>query len=299
VFQLTHGTKGWKLHVLYNFCSASSCTDGGSPFAGLTYAGQAAGKRWDESSPLYGTTPYGGKYGNGVAFQIVPAFLTWQETVIHNFELSSQPNELLMDGSGNLYGTSQFGGKYGYGLMYKLAHDTWSETTLKNFCADKNCADGGYPVGRLFMDGSGNLFGATHDGGAGGYGAVFERTSGGRYSVIHSFCPSGDCLKDHDGANPESGLIMGSSGHLFGTTFQGGYYTGNCQDYGCGTAFKLSKNTDGSWSETFPHWFCRVQDCDDGGWPAAPVIIDGSGNLYGTVEAFGRYNGGNVFRLKP
>src|SRR5713226_6912234 len=89
---------------------------------------------------------------------------------------------LIMDGSGNLYGTTVHGGARGYGTVFNLTPTGtgWSENVLYSFCPQGNCADGAYPAAGLIMDGSGNLYGTTQEGGAGaalcdtfGCGTVF------------------------------------------------------------------------------------------------------------------------------
>jgi uncharacterized repeat protein (TIGR03803 family) len=296
VFKLTHGSRGWTLTVLKNFCSDQSCNDGLNPTAGLSYAGQDSGQAWDEFSPLFGTTDYGGTYGNGVAYQLTSDGSLWNYTVIHNFESSNTPNALLVDNSGNVYGTTQGGGKYGGGLMYKLASGTWTETALHYFCSTPPCAGGGGPVGRLFMDSSGNLFGTATDGGSGsscteyvGCGVVFERSSGGSYSVLYNFCSQTNCA---DGSFPDAGVIMDGAGHLFGTTYDGG-----ASGYGGirGTVYELSGGT-----ESVLYSFCSQQSCTDGEGPLnGALILDPSGNLLGTTWLGGAHGGGTVFRLTP
>lgn len=146
VFKLAHGSRGWTISLLKQFCEESNCADGKFLNAGLSYSGQDSGKAWDESSPLFGVTDRGGDYDKGVAYELTPNGSNWNFGRIHNFQSSSSPNEVLVDSSGNIYGTTSAGGKYGGGLMYKLANGTWSETTLHNFCNTQNCADGEYPV---------------------------------------------------------------------------------------------------------------------------------------------------------
>ena len=74
-----------------------------------------------------------------------------------------------------------------------LAASAWasSESVLYNFCSQSSCVDGYIPYGSLVADTSGNhLYGTTYQGGANGYGEVFELTnSGGTWSqtVIYSF----------------------------------------------------------------------------------------------------------------
>ena len=88
------------------------------------------------------------------------------------------------------------------------------------------------------------------------------------------------------GANPEAGLVMDSSGNLYGTTFYGG--TNNA-----GTVFKF---TPSSYTETVLYSFTGGTD---GRWPQTTLVMDSSGNLYGTTLYGGAYNYGTVFRVTP
>jgi uncharacterized repeat protein (TIGR03803 family) len=200
-----------------------------------------------------------------------------------------------VDASGNLLGVTYYGGKYGAGALYRLTSGTWNEVTLHNFCAE---ADGANGVGRLAFDAAGNIFGVTLAGGAGsncpesnGCGVAFERTAGGKYKVIYDFCAKTDCK---DGLEPAAGPILDSSGNLFGTTHIGGAENG-------GAVWRLS-NSDGGWSEQVLYSLCSENGCGDGGHPAAPVIEDVAGNLFGTTYdggANGNAGIGTVFELKP
>jgi uncharacterized repeat protein (TIGR03803 family) len=200
-----------------------------------------------------------------------------------------------VDSSGNLLGTTLLGGANSGGTLYRLTAGTWGETTLHNFCADANCADGWEPSGRLLMDAAGDLFGTTGGGGSGahctdnhGCGVAFERTAGGTYKVIYDFCSHSACK---DGQYPSSGLIMDVGGNLLGTAYGGGTGPG-------GTAFSLSHGN--NWAETVLYDFCSEQNCTDGGDVVAPLIMDAGGNLFGTAAAGGA-NGdyGTVFELEP
>jgi uncharacterized repeat protein (TIGR03803 family) len=90
-----------------------------------------------------------------------------------------------------------------------------------------------------------------------------------------------------DGAQPNAGLIADATGNLYGTTSAGG--GAGCGGLGCGTAFELSRQQNGSWSETSLHGF---QGGADGEYPNAPLIADGAGNLYGTTLEGGSDNCG-------
>jgi uncharacterized repeat protein (TIGR03803 family) len=87
--------------------------------------------------------------------------------------------------------------------------------------------------------------------------------------VLHSFGAPGD------GAGPSGGLAMGSRGNFYGVTSGGG--TGRC---GCGTAFELSPNADGSWTETVIYNFQGYL----GDFPNTKPAFDKKGNLYGTAD---------------
>ena len=103
----------------------------------------------------------------------------------------------------------------------------------------------------------------------------------------------------NDGDYPSGGLILDSSGNLYGTTQFGGGSTA-CNT-GCGTAFELSPSSNGGWTETILHNF---QGGNDGGSPTAGLIFDKAGNLYGTTQIGGGttcsgVGCGTVFELSP
>ncbi len=60
----------WKYKALFHFCQPS-CAAGQSP-NGLTYQGQASGALYDGTSPLYGTTEFGGANDGGIVFSLTP-----------------------------------------------------------------------------------------------------------------------------------------------------------------------------------------------------------------------------------
>jgi uncharacterized repeat protein (TIGR03803 family) len=109
-------------------------------------------------------------------------------------------------------------------------------------------------------------------------------------SILHNFGSS-----SLDGAYPFGGLVMDTAGNLYGTDWSGGGST-NCSPYsGCGTVFKLDR----SGNETILHTFTGGTD---GAGPVASLMMDGTGNLYGTTFAGGissHYAGGagTVFKI--
>jgi uncharacterized repeat protein (TIGR03803 family) len=120
-----------------------------------------------------------------------------------------------------------------------------------------------------------------------------------QYKVLYSFAGP-----PNDGSNPAGSLVADSAGNLYGVTQLGGSST-FCSG-GCGTVFRLSPNSDGSWSESVLYNFCAGSDgfCSDGRGPAAGLVLDSAGSLYGVTDfggtcAGGRLNCGIVFQLSP
>ncbi|MFZ0320524.1 MAG: choice-of-anchor tandem repeat GloVer-containing protein [Candidatus Sulfotelmatobacter sp.] len=169
--------------------------------------------------------------------------------------------------------------------QYKILHDFTCSGT-----------DGCEPNGGLVFDNAGNLYGTTLAGGTStscviGCGTVFELfpKAGGGWGVklLHSFSDN-----RADGYYPAAGVILDSSGNLYGTTTAGG--TATACPGGCGTVFELSPDRAGGWTEKVLYSF-NPDVSTDGFDPEAGLILDASGNLYGTtgVEA------GTAFELTP
>jgi uncharacterized repeat protein (TIGR03803 family) len=121
----------------------------------------------DDNGDLYGTTSGGGFGGSGVVFELAP---DGTEIMVHSLQYNLSPKAgLIRDNQGNLYGTALY--TYPDGSVFKLAADG-TETSLHTFNGGK---DGDLPVGSLFFDHKGNLYGTTEGGGgANNAGTVFE-----------------------------------------------------------------------------------------------------------------------------
>jgi uncharacterized repeat protein (TIGR03803 family) len=156
-----------------------------------------------------------------------------------------------MDAAGNLYGTTQAGGNLGNctegagcGVVFKLSpqpEGNWTESTLYEFCSEKNCVDGVDPVaGPLAMDSAGNLYGTTYFGGAyancdgDACGVVYKLDPAGNETVLHSFTGGSD------GATPWAGVILDSEGNLYGTAQVGGKTCSIDGKQGCGTVLEIT-----------------------------------------------------------
>jgi uncharacterized repeat protein (TIGR03803 family) len=103
-----------------------------------------------------------------------------------------------------------------------------------------------------------------------------------------------------DGAHPWGTLVFDKAGNLYGTTQFGGDPTcGPEGKGGCGTVFRLAPRTDGTWKEQVIHHFTGSPD---GAWPYTGVIVDATGNLFGTTASGGGnvgFGDGVVFELSP
>jgi uncharacterized repeat protein (TIGR03803 family) len=264
------GTYGWgtifrispsgSYTTLYSF--ANSSADGANPLAGLVlgrdgnFYGTTLGVRTNVS---HGT----GLSGNGAVFRISPS---GSLTNLHFFDFSdgSNPNTGLIQGSdGNFYGTTYGGGMNAYGTVFKI-NPSGSFTSLYSFV--------GYPTDgerpwKLAQGTDGSLYGTTYVGGSNYAGTVFAISPSGTYTSLYSFIGY-----PKDGYLPDAGLVQGSDGNFYGTTYEGG-------TNGYGTVFRISP----AGKETIIHSFAAIPG--DGYQPSAELVQGSDGNLYGTTTA--------------
>ena len=204
-------------------------------------------------------------------------------TTLFRFDGSNGANpylESLVQGfDGSFYGTNNLAGTYGGGTVFKITAGG-TLTTLYNFCAQKNCADGGLPIAGLAQGTDGSLYGTTSTGGAGEIGTVFKITPEGTLTTLHRFDGS-------DGTNPSGALAEGADGSFYGTTNTGGVSN-------AGTIFRITPQG----ALTTLYSFCAV-DCSSGGLPAARLIQGKDGNFYVTTNLYGANGDGTVFKITP
>jgi uncharacterized repeat protein (TIGR03803 family) len=272
---------GWEEKVLHSFGNG---TEGSHPSCTLVM---------DTAGDLYGTTNLGGIYNQGIAFELSPTGSgDWKEKVLHNFGASATDGTqpwagLIFDAAGNLYGTTLNGGAYKGGTVFELTPHTdggWSERILHNFGkVDSSGVSADEVYAGVIFDAAGNLYGTTYSGGAHDDGVVFRLTptAGGTWktSILTS-------LDDTDGANPFGGLVLDAAGSLYGTG-SGGVSNED------GTVFELSPSAGGVWSVTVLVAF----DSTNGRNPYGSLILDSSGNLYGTTSLGGSGGLGTVFEI--
>jgi uncharacterized repeat protein (TIGR03803 family) len=228
-------------------------------------------------------------------------------TVLHAFsgaDGASPVAGVLRDASGNLYGSTGSGGAYGWGTIFKIDSNN-VESVLYSFTGGTG---GGYPTALLLDKATGNLYG-TESGGCDCYelGTVFKVDPAGKYAVLYAFTGGSD------GSGPEAGLVRDAAGNLYGTTYYGGDLNTCVQSddrlvtrfarppmmwppNGCGTIFKLTP----AGKHTVLYRFGTAGG--DGAFPAARLIRDAAGNLYGTTSSGGYlfcpgFGCGTVFKL--
>jgi len=150
-------------------------------------------------------------------------------------------------------------------------------TTLHSFTG----ADGSKSFAGLLQGRNGNLYGTTYFGGIKNDGEVFQVTTAGKLTTLHSFCSKNGCA---DGEYSYAMPLQGADGNFYGTTYLGG-------SKGDGTVFKMSP----SGSLTTLHSFGGA----DGSQPLAGLAAGSDGNFYGTTNLGGSHGTGSVFKVTP
>jgi len=225
---------------------------------------------------------------------------TFKTLVDFNGRNGAFPGSVVQGTDGNFYGTSEGGAGSncfvagGCGTVFKLTPNG-ALTTLYNFCAQPNCADGGFPSAELVQATDGNFYGTTFSGGSGsnlticgslGCGTVFKLTPAGALTTLYNFCAQANCS---DGANPRAGLVQATDGIFYGTALDAGNTTCNAP-FGCGTIFKITRAGNFATLHRF--------DSTEGTCPAAGLLQAIDGNFYGTTTSGGGCNG-SVFKITP
>ncbi len=256
----------------------------------------------DAAGNLYGTTFHGGTVNAtctnkscGAVFELVPG-TPWQKNIIWSFSGADGGNPfagLSLGSGGALYGTTLNGGAANAGTVFSLTPpaagtSVWTHTVLWSFTG---AGDGGHPYAGLIADSSGALYGTTYKGGASNLGTVFKLapplsgTGPWIETVLRSFAGG-----TSDGSYPVGGLVADSSGNLYGTAA--------ASTTGFGIAFRLKPPAAGNntWTETVLYSWANESL---GAHPRASLILDKSGNLYGTTSQGGYWGGGVAFELTP
>ena len=222
---------------------------------------------------FYGTTVTGGNRSCNAPFGCGTVFTVSQSgtlTTLHSFCTQANCTDgsvptagLVLGTDAALYGGAGAGGAHGGGTIFRITPQGELKT-LYSFCAQAGCADGAGPS-TLIEASNGDFYG-TSGGGAHGFGTVFKITRQGKLTTLYSFCGQSLCA---DGSDPVGGLVRGTDGNLYGTTYSGGAF-------GYGTVFKIVPGG----KLTTLHSF----DSTDGANPTASLIQAKSGGFFGSTS---------------
>lgn len=203
-------TPGGDLTALHHF---NGTTNGGGPRGTLVEG---------DDGNFYGVTELGGAFGKGTVYRISSSGV---HTLLHSFNGDDglYPSGGLAKGAdGNFYGTTSAGGQHGHGAIFKITPAgtytilySFNNTTPALGC---NCGVA-TPRGDLILAEDGFFYGVANLGAShsasGEGGAVYRVSATGHFSPVVYF-PQGGAR------HPGNGLVQGSDGHLYGTSYQGG-----------------------------------------------------------------------------
>jgi uncharacterized repeat protein (TIGR03803 family) len=224
---------------------------------------------------LYGVSNSGGAHFQGTVFKVAT---TGNVTILHSFNASNADGESpyggLVEGTdGNYYGTTQLGGANTQGTAFRIT-PAGVVKILHSF--GSTSTDGRQPEGKLYLASNGKFYGTTNAGGEDGQGTIFNMTSSGTVTILHSFGTVAN-----DGASPVSGVIKATNGLFYGTAPSGGASNE-------GALYIVS----GSGQYNVLHSFGGA---DDGITPMGALVQNGDGKLDGTMSINGSSTSGGIF----
>jgi uncharacterized repeat protein (TIGR03803 family) len=335
VFKMTHGNSGWHLQVLHMFQNA----EGGRPLSPVAFGPDGAlyGTMFGGGQYNYGTV-YALRPPRSIC-RVVPCpwNATVLYSFTGGPDSKFPEGHLTFDQAGNIYGTAAGedlagnpGAGFQYGSVWELVRSGVSYTMSVVYGFPGTPLAPQTPLGGVTFDQAGNLYGTTVAGGGHEQGAIFELSPSGEgwtSQLLYSFYNA-------QGSAPEAGLISDSAGNMYGVSFMNPYVfkltpsgggwnftnlyqvsTGNGPNsdltidsqgnlYGAnlsggqhnrGNVFKLTPSN-GTWIYTDLYDFTGE---NDGGAPNGKVVIDASGNIYGTASQNGAYGWGTVWEITP
>jgi uncharacterized repeat protein (TIGR03803 family) len=278
-----------QLTTLYSF---SGISDGDEPESTILI---------DSAGDLFGTTAGGGADNEGTVFELKnmgSGTYTLNTLLTFTGANGEEPAAgLVADPNGNLFGTTEYGGANGDGTVFELHYTSPSTAYTFNTLANFNWTNGVAPEANLFVGAGNNLFGTAGAGpsqtGEEPSGVVFELPYNvgtyGSLTDVTTFYGASGVFPNGAGPN-SSGVIADANGDLFGTTWEGGSNND-------GTVFEATI----SGSTYTLHAIASFQGGNlQGAEPEAGLIMDASGDLFGTTYAGGGAGGGDgtVFELQ-
>ncbi len=219
-------------------------------------------------------------------FEFSPVGTGWQETILYSVGQDGSAGcfdpwgGVVMDSAGNLYGLCLVSGFPQTAAVFQLSQSggVWTQTVIYNYnsAADNN---GG---GGLAIDAKGNIFAML----SAAYGAprLVELSPNGN----GGWTPTA-LATFRKNIFPESVPTLDSAGNIYGTTQAGGAY-------GRGTVYEFSPGNNGKWTQKTLYSFGGSKN---GIGPYSGIVLDVSGNIYGTASFGGKWDAGTVFELTP
>ncbi len=161
VYELSPTQSGWNETTLYSFTSETGTGSGGLIL--------------DAHGNLFGITG-GFTGGNSAAYELTPQNGSWSFTLLQNFgnEYVGAIAAPTFDSHGILYGPLPTLGSDFTGEIFRLtpSGDQWLYSLYYTF----NGSAGGFPLGAVTFDASGNMYGTGLDGGSDFDGTVWKIT---------------------------------------------------------------------------------------------------------------------------
>jgi len=194
--------------------------DGANPSASLVQAADGT---------LYGTSHSGGVSGAGTVFKLRADGTGF--SLLHSFSFSTHegyfPGGLVIGNNCDLYGVTSLVAPGRAGSVFRIKPDGSGFTEIYNFSNDP--INGNWPQAPLIQSMDGTFYGTTPFNQTNKPGIAFRLNPDGTgFAALHQF---GTVL--NGGHNPESALLIGMDGALYGTTANGG-------SYGSGTIYRLT-----------------------------------------------------------
>jgi uncharacterized repeat protein (TIGR03803 family) len=243
-------------------------------FSGANGSGPQGAVVLDAGGDVFGTTIGGGRNSDGDVFEIAAASGSITDLADFNVTNGAGPQSaVVLDSSGDLFGTTESGGAINDGDVFEVVSGSGTITDVVDFSG----ANGANPFAGLVLDSKGDLFGSAPFGGANGDGDVFEIVAGSsKITDLVDFSGA-------NGQNPYAGVVLDSKGDLFGVSRVGGAN-------GDGDVFEVVAGSG------------KITDLADfngtnGQFPVAAVVLDTSGDVFGTTSYGGAQNDGVVFEV--
>jgi uncharacterized repeat protein (TIGR03803 family) len=263
VYELTPSGKTYSETILYTFAAGT-----GFPQSGLLP---------DSNGNFFGTTYFGGN-GNGSVYELSPAGSGYAEKDLYSFGNPPDgrfPSGIVFGPGGALYGSTSYGGTQNHGTVFALtpSQGGYVETTLASF----HFYDGIGPASNLYIDKAGNIYGTTPTGGRcfgnpcrHSVGVAFKLTatqSGYGLGAAYMF------KREGDGQVPDSPLVPGAGGALYGTTADS---AGEATNFGA--LYRLQPSGQG-YVETLALLFPKNLE-----YPSNCLIVGPGGSLFGSSQ---------------